>query len=558
VDREEYLRQAEKEAEKRKNAITASKGEASAVNVANWEKAEGEQKRDRENEAIAAEKELRDRQDEARCNIDDHSEQRGALEAKREKARALLAKPDSGKNGSIENYRTEQAKTQQELKEAQAGLDAIAANKAEQEGKVSGIALNGGSELAALKEKLKISEELSKARSDFEEASKKTVNVKHGKDDDAAAARADSEEARRELQSANDRVMAARDAAERAGVENWQPEDRRGATEKVARIVKERNENIDSAKALELAEALAAAERAYAQARLDAEEQVYGYRLKGYEREKMMLEMENRKLDMAHEQGGMDDARYQRQKAVLAAQGEASKKQADEQREQLQGTLEISRLRRMEAAARDQGALPQAEALRKAAEAKEAGLSLRTAEKEAEGANLTGPQRQQYIQQKMEEDQLAREQERQKQERDRALTREGSKANQAGAVGALKEQLLRMRGDPHAAEVMQEKLARRKDEVGRKEAVQKYIGDGFTGDQAKNRAATDMKTAQAQRLIERLEGGNSKVVADSLTAIGGGGGAFGGDMQKSEDLLKRIAKAIEAVEKQGGVVEEGW
>ena len=178
---------------------------------------------------------------------------------------------------------------------------------------MSGIALNGGSELAALKEKLKISEELSKARSDFEEASKKTVNVKHGKDDDAAAARADSEEARRELQSANDRVMAARDAAERAGVENWQPEDRRGATEKVARIVKERNENIDPAKALELAEALAAAERAYAQARLDAEEQVYGYRLKGYEREKMMLEMENRKLDMAHEQGGMDDARYQRQ-----------------------------------------------------------------------------------------------------------------------------------------------------------------------------------------------------------------------------------------------------
>ncbi len=109
------------------------------------------------------------------------------------------------------------------------------------------------------------------------------------------------------------------------------------------------------------------------------------------------------------------------------------------------------------------------------------GLSLRTAEKEAEGANLTGPQRQQYIQQKMEEDQLARKQERQKQERNTALTREGSNANQAGAVGALKEQLLRMRGDPHAAELMQEYLARRKDEVGRKEPAQKYIGDGFTG-----------------------------------------------------------------------------
>ncbi len=39
----------------------------------------------------------------------------------------------------------------------------------------------------------------------------------------------------------------------------------------------------------------------------------------------MMLEMENRKLDMAHEQGGLDDERYQRQKAILAAQGEAPK-----------------------------------------------------------------------------------------------------------------------------------------------------------------------------------------------------------------------------------------
>ncbi len=55
---------------------------------------------------------------------------------------------------------------------------------------------------------------------------------------------------------------------------------------RVLGIVKERNENIDPTTALELAEALAAAERTYAQARLDAEEQIYGHRLKGYERKK--------------------------------------------------------------------------------------------------------------------------------------------------------------------------------------------------------------------------------------------------------------------------------
>ena len=535
VDREDFLREAQKDAEKTRNAGVAGKGEESALNAATWDKADNDEKRRRANAAIQAEKELERRQEESRRSIDDHSEQKGALESQREKARTIL-----DETGSTHGRK---AQAQKDLEEAQAGLDKIAASKARQEGHVSDIALNSGSELAALKEKVKLSEDLNDAESKLIEAEKNLGNVKHGPDDSVAETQKASEAARREVQAASDRVTAAKEAAGRAGVADWSPEDRRAAVHDRDRIVKERNDNIDPRKAAEDEQRVADAERALVQEKLDGEEQILGFRNKGYERERMMLEIENQKLDEAHEMNGMDEERYQRKKAILAAQAVAAAKQADEQRNELQGALEISKLRRMEGAARNRGALPEAEALRKAAEAREAGLARKAAEKEAEGSNMGGHEREQYIQRRVEEDRQAREQARQQEEKDKALTRAGSRANQGGAVAGLKAQLLRMQGRGGEADKLQEQAARRKDEVERKEAQEKYLKEGFSADDAKKMSDVDVKTAQAQRLMDRLGGSSGTIVASSLAAIGGGGGTFGGD--QTVNLLDRIAKAVE-------------
>lgn len=536
VDREEYLRQAEKAAKKTRENADAGTGEESAMYVAKAQQAEGDRKMAEEKAMVDAEKALEQKQLEARRKIDDDTEQKGAQEAKAAKARTVLDTPYDQWTDTHKGYAETQAKAAADLADAQGKLDAMAKNKAAHEAGVSDIALNGDSELAASKEKLRIYEEMKNAAVDYEDLVKKLGEAKTVPEADAARSR---------MKSGHDRVMASRAAAEHAGVGGWNAEDRQSADLKKQRILTERNENLDPNAAAERELKVAEAERAFVQAKLDAEEQILSFRLRGYEREKMMLDMERQKLEEAHKLGGIDATRYEQQKAMLAAQSEAAAKLAGERRDELQGALEISKLRRMEEAARARGATAPAEAFRKAAEAREQDMARVAASKEAEGANLSPHARQQYIQQKVEEDRQEREQARQQREKEASLTRAGSRANQGGAVGALKEQLLRMQGRGPEAAKLQESLARRKDEVDREEARQKYLKEGFGTDESKRMADTDVKAAQAQRLVDRLGGSSGTIVASSLQAIGGGGNAFGGD--KGLGFLERIAKAVEAV-----------
>jgi hypothetical protein len=82
--------------------------------------------------------------------------------------------------------------------------------------------------------------------------------------------------------------------------------------------------------------------------------------------------------------------------------------------------------------------------------------------------------------------------------------------------------------------------------VDRERARRGYIDQGFDQGTAKRMADTDVKTAQADRMIEQLTGTRSTVVASSLAQIGGGGGAYGGQ-DKQTQLMEKMVKVMEEV-----------
>ena len=116
-----------------------------------------------------------------------------------------------------------------------------------------------------------------------------------------------------------------------------------------------------------------------------------------------------------------------------------------------------------------------------------------------------------------------------------------------------------MKGRNGEADSLHEKNARGQDDVDREAARQGYVQQGFTADKAKQMADTDVKTAQGQRLMEKLTGdGSAKVVASSLAEIGGGGNTYGGSRDKSEKLLESIEKILEQVRDQGKTDLDAW
>jgi hypothetical protein len=110
-------------------------------------------------------------------------------------------------------------------------------------------------------------------------------------------------------------------------------------------------------------------------------------------------------------------------------------------------------------------------------------------------------------------------------------------------VAALQEQVLRRQGRTEEAKRVKEEAARKQDEVARREARRRLIDQGMGEKEAGQMADQEVKTNQAARLMEQFGNGGATIVADSLAAVGGGGGVAGVDA--SERHLERMVRLLE-------------
>lgn len=397
----------------------------------------------------------------------------------------------------------------------------------------SQVALESESELARLKEQLKIHDELRGAVNDEADAQAKLAEAKDEARVNAAA----------ELELVQRRVAVARGLAARAGVGDGF--NRADAQRNIDRMEAERNDQLDPTKIEEARQRMAEAENRLIQARLDGESQIAGLRLRGYERDRALLEIEREKLKVAQQRGLVDDVAAARQSAVLDAQQAAMEKAGNEKGQELRDAYLIAGLNRREAEARRAGDKEKEAAMRAAADAVEDARTRREATREAEDVTATPEQRAAYVEAKTKEAKAARDAERKRQQEDESLARDKSRADQNSVAGDLKARALQLQGKSKEAKQAREDAARVQDEITRKEKQRAYRDQGFGANEADQMANKDVKSQQADRMMQELMGRKGFVVADSLAKVGGGGNVTGSD--PATRLQERMVKLLEEV-----------
>lgn len=530
VEREDALKQRRKEERKAREDDEAGRGEFSAVGVARRRKEEGDRLRKVEEQAMADEKRLADERETARWKVENASTEQSALEGKR----SAIIKEKSYGSPSKERLEV----LDMELAALDSQIAAI--RKLQVETSAAGVAaaLASGSELTVLAEKIKIYEDLKAAKRRYEE-SEAAWSQRAGK----------SAEEIRNMTMENGRATRARQdaqsAAGAAGVDQWSARDRQNAERRVAEIKATRDETMDPAAAAERERALRDAELALAQGRLETESQVLGLRLRGYEREVMLLNMEQQRLELARARGRVDEDSYVRQKSVMDARRAETERQGAEKREELAAALQISSLQRREQDARRAGDPTGADALRARADALAERQALRDARREAEDMGGSDAERQSYVSGRVAEEKARRDSERRREAEDRALEQDRSREGGRGAVDALRARVEAARGNSAAARRIREDAARRGDELDRRDKAREYRDRGFGGREADGMAARDVKSAQAARLLDELTGRRGSVIASSLAQVGGGGAVAGND--PSVRLQERMVSLLEQV-----------
>jgi len=213
-------------------------------------------------------------------------------------------------------------------------------------------------------------------------------------------------------------------------------------------------------------------------------------------------------------------------------------------REEMRDALDLSGLKRQEEVARREGRQEEADALRARADALEDAQTRRDAMREAEG--LPGAERDGYVQRRIEDAQRQRDAERKAAEEDRRLGRERSSAESNTAAEEIRARAAALRGSAREARRIREEAARREDEVAREEKRRGYIGQGFSGEQAKAMADKDVKVSQAERMLAEMSGYKGSIVASSLAQVGGGGNVSG-TADASVRLQERMVKLLEEI-----------
>ena len=181
--------------------------------------------------------------------------------------------------------------------------------------------------------------------------------------------------------------------------------------------------------------------------------------------------------------------------------------------------------------------------MRAAADEMEDFRTRKDAERDATEANATPQERENYVAEKLDEAQAARAAERKRDEEERAAGRGRSTASQGTSLAAIQAEQLKLQGKTKEANRVKEDAARKQDELDRKEKQKSYREQGFDGKKADAMADRDVKTSQAERMMQELTGGKGTVVASSLAKIGGGGNVVGTDPDTR--LLERIGSLLQ-------------
>ena len=392
------------------------------------------------------------------------------------------------------------------------------------------------SELQRIKAKIEVVEQ-QKAALDAVTAAQEAYTQETGKEKKSVLADV--------VSGTQDQKAVADAMAEKAGVSGLDARGIQGLKVRRDELEENRGADMDPAKAAALALAADKARVAVASARLDSEAAIAGLRLKGYEREEKLLEIEREKLSMKFQGNQLGQEEYNRQEKILRAREEALVKDGRERAAELGGALMISKLKRKEDAAREQGDQGLAENLRKRREAVEEAAARKDAKRDAEGAGGSPEQKRAYVENRMKEEREGRDAARRREEESRKDGRNRSEAGQRSAVADMQAGLLKRQGKGKEAKALKEKAARESDELDRKDARKGFIAEGFGADKADEMANKEVKMNQADRMIADLTGRKGTVVASSLAAVGGGGGVTGRDPELHQ--LERIAKILEDV-----------
>lgn len=402
-----------------------------------------------------------------------------------------------------------------------------------------GALLASPSELQRISAMLEVVDSLAAAVAELEDAQSAL---------DQAGSDADTTKMAQRLADAKEAEALMQAQAGQAGVAGMDP--------RAAQDLRTRRDDLEARRGDDMdPERVAAAEKerrdaalALATARVDAEMAVEGLRLRGFEREQRLLEMEEEKLLLRLKGEEISGREYDRQQRLLNERRAAMEREGQERRAELGAALEETKVLRLEEEARRSGQTERAEAMRARADELAVARVRRDAAREAEGAAATAAERQRYVEAQVAETRAAQAAERRREDVERAAGRDRDVANQNSAVGGLEAELLRRQGKGDEARKLKERLAREQDELNRAEAVKRY-SPTFGEEEAGRMADRDVKLAQAGRMMEELSGARGTVVASSLAKIGGGGAVTGTD--PNTRLMERMVKALEDIRNDG-------
>jgi hypothetical protein len=558
--REDARKELAKEARKARDEDEAGRGAASAVAVARRQMEESEAKRQAARLAEEEEKRVEQAKAALRRRMEDEAKREEALRSRQAalkgeilERQAVARSTAVGGPGDQSGAAWKATLAADEAKKLQTALDEVEralgnieearrAN-AEQEARV---ALESASELAVLNEKLAIYARMEGAVQAVADQRKRLGEAEKNESLNAGKRAEAVEQAQAALRQAMEEQSRAEALAAATGVKGWRAIDQQNNQRRVQEIKTEREDDLSPVKREEEARRLRDAELALAQGRVETESRIADLRLKGYEREAAMLEFAKRDLSLRYQRKRIDDDGYAKERAILAEREAALKREADKTRAELNGALTMGNLRRREEAARSAGRVEEAEALRKQAEAAEDAATRRDAIAEAEG--LPESERAAYVARRMEEERAAREQALDQSETERELRRQQADAERGMAAAEVKARAAEIGGSGREARRVREDAARKQDEAARAQAMQGYRDMGYGDKQADAMANEDVKRAQAQRIIEQMQGYKGSVIASSLAQVGGGGGVAGTDpsvalQEKMVELLKDIADA---------------
>jgi hypothetical protein len=535
LELEAMLREREREA-RLSSEDFAARGPEEQAGVAKRRFQEQDFRRNQAGRDMEEEERVRARQDALRRGGEDRELKAAGLRGKASALRGELAAQANMENvGAFETAGEMQAKAKAWREELAAVEKQLLELESAGRGGILEEGLNSGSELQRLKTQVALYDELESAvkaegdaRRDLAAASDEERSGKEA----ALAAAVKELEVVRALNAAHGTIGSAR--------------GRQDAGVRIQDLEKRRKDDLDPAKREAARQERESAEFEVERARVDAASQVASLRLRGFEAEKMMLDFEREKLELARERGQIGEAAYGRERDILDARNEAMRREARERGESLQAAFEESRLRRLAEDARLEGDQPRAKALQR--EADERADARRRAELEREARQVTSDPASQrnFVNSRLREERAARSQARREEERDRSLGRQRTEAELGRSEAALRARGLRGRGETSAATKLEEEAARREDAVRKQELEREFLGKGFGAAEAASLAGRQVQVDQANRLLERFGSGGATVVADSLAQVGGGGGVAGRD--RSEELLERIEKVLQSIE----------